>query len=48
MLSNQCEGKVQTILASLSPQSVDSLKNELVAIKEVFALNDLEDEDEGQ
>lgn len=47
MLSNQCEGKVQSVLGSMSAESLVDLKKELVAIKESFELKDLEEEDEG-
>ena len=48
MLSNQCEGRVQSVLASMSPESLNAIKADLVSIKAEFELKDLEEEEEGE
>lgn len=48
MLSNQCEGRVQSVLATFDPEVLEVLKKELVSIKDVFELKDLDEDDEGK
>ena len=45
MLSNQCEGKVQHLLASLPPEQLQLLKGELMAIRDAFELEDMDNDD---
>ena len=47
MLSNQCEGKVQSSLSTLSGVKLDTVKTELIAIKVSFELEDMDDDDNG-
>ncbi|CAH1777748.1 unnamed protein product [Owenia fusiformis] len=46
MLSNQCEVKVQSLLGALPQDKISSLKPDLIAIKEAFEIEDLDDDDE--
>ncbi|ELT88444.1 hypothetical protein CAPTEDRAFT_219912 [Capitella teleta] len=48
MLSNQCEGRVQSVLATFDPEVLEVLKKELVSIKDVFELKDLDEDDEDE
>ena len=45
MLSNNCERKVQNLLASMSGEQLDEIKPHLLAIKGVFS-EEIEEEDE--
>ena len=47
MVSNQCEGKVQSLLASMPSEDVDEIKPDLVNIKEEFDLEQHEDDEAG-
>ena len=48
MLANQCEGRVQGLLAGLKGKQLEAVKADLLAIKEAFKLEDLDqEEDEG-
>ncbi|XP_002741379.1 protein FAM114A2-like [Saccoglossus kowalevskii] len=46
MLSNQSENKVQTVLGSLSGDDLESLKTELIEIKDAFHLDDIDENQE--
>jgi len=46
MLSNQCEGKVQSLLSALPSEKVDKVKGELITLKTAFELEDLDDDDD--
>ena len=47
MVSNQCEGKVQSLLSSMPGEDVDELKPNLIGIKEEFDLEQHEDDEAG-
>ncbi len=47
MVSNQCEGKVQNLLGSMTPSNVSQVKPDLVSIKEEFDLDHHEDDEAG-
>lgn len=46
MLSNQCEGRVQGLLAGLKGQQLEAVKRDLLAIKDAFKLEDLDQEED--
>ena len=46
MISNQSESKVQGSLSTLSGDNLQSLKTELIEIRDAFQLEDLESEDQ--
>ena len=45
MLSNQCEGRVQALLTALKGSQLDAVKSDLLAIKDAFKLEDLDQEE---
>ncbi|KAL5012397.1 hypothetical protein ScPMuIL_010948 [Solemya velum] len=47
ILSNQSEKRVQSLLGAMPLEALDSIKQELITIKQVFELDE-EEEDEGQ
>ena len=48
MVSNQCESKVQSILGALPDEDVQIVKPELIGLRDVFQVDEDEDDDEGQ
>ncbi|XP_066576636.1 protein NOXP20 isoform X2 [Amia ocellicauda] len=48
ILSNESEAKVQAVLMSLEEEQLESLKKELIAIKDIFTEKDFEEEVEGE
>ena len=47
MVSNQCEGKVQSLLGSMPPDDVSQIKPDLINIKDEFDLDQHEDDEAG-
>uniref|UniRef100_A0A8C2UU96 Family with sequence similarity 114 member A1 n=1 Tax=Chinchilla lanigera TaxID=34839 RepID=A0A8C2UU96_CHILA len=45
ILSNESESKVQSFLASLDGEKLELLKNDLISIKDIFAVKELEGEE---
>ncbi len=48
MVSNQCEGKVQSLLSSMPPEDVSQLKPDLIAIKDEFDMDQHEEDEAGE
>ena len=46
MLSNQCEGRVQGLLAGLKDQQLEAVKVDLLAVKQAFKLEDMDQEED--
>ena len=47
MVSNQCEGKVQSLLNSMPAEQVTEIKPDLISIKDEFNLEEHEDDEAG-
>ncbi len=47
MVSNQCEGKVQSLLNSMPAEQVTEIKPDLIGIKDEFNLEEHEDDEAG-
>lgn len=45
ILSNESENKVQSFLASLDGEKLETIKNDLISIKDIFAAKELENEE---